>query len=199
MQPPPISPNLLTALRLPLAPLAVYCLLLDTPMGIAIAAGLALFIEVSDIFDGWIARNYGAVSDFGKLFDPFADAFCRYTLFVGLYALSDAYASVWMILAIFYRDSSIAFLRSIAAGRGKVLAARPSGKLKAIIQGVGTQVCYLALVLAYYWPEQATMLKQIPWWTMLIITVATVASWFDYMYGNKAILSDAWNEKTSAS
>ncbi|HMV67050.1 MAG TPA: CDP-alcohol phosphatidyltransferase family protein [Myxococcota bacterium] len=188
---PPIHPNVITAARLPLAPLAVAALLWGGIGGTLLAAGLSLLLEITDLADGWIARRYKVESDFGKLFDPFADAFCRFTLFLGIYAIG--HADLWMILVIFYRDSTIAFLRSIAATRNIVIAARQSGKLKAVIQGVGTQVCYLALVLGALLPGQA-WLGEVPWWTMLLITLATAASLVDYMAGSREILRVAWAE-----
>jgi CDP-diacylglycerol--glycerol-3-phosphate 3-phosphatidyltransferase len=191
MAQPPISPNLLTAARLPLAPLAVVFMLLREPWAIGVAAGLALLLELTDLADGWLARKYGAVTAFGKLFDPFSDAFCRYTLFLGLFAIG--VADLWMVMLIFYRDASISFFRSVAAVRNVVLAARPSGKFKAVVQGVGTQVIFLAMLTEAYLPDLA-WIGIVPWWTMLIITVITVGSFFDYFFGNLKILRDAWSD-----
>ena len=76
----PINPNLITTLRLPIAPLAVYALVSEYYI---IAAVLALILEVTDVADGHIARKYDCVTTFGKLYDPFSDAFSRYTLVKG--------------------------------------------------------------------------------------------------------------------
>lgn len=186
---PPISANLLTAARLPLAPLAVVLLLTHTTWGTIAAAALALVLELTDLLDGRIARQYGQVTNFGKLFDPFSDAFSRFTLFLGLYHIG--VADLWMIIVIFYRDSSISFFRSVAAIRNVVLAARPSGKFKAIVQGVGTQVVFIALVVFDLAPD-VPIPKSLPWWTMLAMTVVTFASFVDYFVGNLPILRAAW-------
>ncbi len=191
MAQPPISPNTLTAARLPLAPLAVVFMLWGEPWALVVAALLALVLELTDLLDGWWARRYGAVTTFGKLFDPFSDAFARYTLFLGLYALG--VADLWMIIVIFYRDASVSFLRSVAAVRNVVLAARPSGKFKAVVQGFGTQVIFIALVTTAYRPE-ITIAAQIPWWTMLVITIVTTGSFVDYFFGNREILHAAWTD-----
>ncbi|MEZ4323466.1 MAG: CDP-alcohol phosphatidyltransferase family protein [Myxococcota bacterium] len=188
----PIHPNLVTALRLPLAPVAVGFMVLQTPWAYVVAAVLALVLEITDILDGWMARRYGVVSDFGKLFDPFSDAFCRFTLFLGLYAIG--VAELWMILAIFYRDSSISFLRTVSAVRNVVLSARTSGKIKAVVQGVGTQVVFVALVLAAWFPELGWV-QPIPYWTMVIVTLVTIASFVDYFAGNMTLLRAAWNDE----
>lgn len=186
---PPISPNALTALRLPLAPIAVIFMIYETPTCLLIAAILAFILEMTDIADGQIARRYGIVTDFGKLFDPFSDAFCRYTLFLGFYAIG--VADLWMIMVIFYRDSSIAFFRSVSAIRETVLAARPSGKIKAVVQGVGIQLIFIVLLLPHYLPE-LVIAADIPWWTMCIITIVTLISFVDYARANTRILRRAW-------
>jgi len=190
--PPPISPNLLTAARLPLAPLAVVFMMTQTPWGYVVAAGLSLLLELTDLLDGHVARKYGAVTAFGQLFDPFSDAFCRYTLFLGLYAIG--VAELWMIMLIFYRDSSISFFRTVAAVRSVVLAARPSGKFKAIVQGVGTQVVFVTLVLQAWFPSLPIPVT-LPWWTMVIVTVVTFGSFVDYFLGNLPILRAAWSDE----
>jgi CDP-diacylglycerol--glycerol-3-phosphate 3-phosphatidyltransferase len=192
MASPLISPNLLTTLRLPLAPLAVYALVTGHLGGIYTAVALALLLEVSDIADGFVARKYNIVTTFGKLYDPFSDAFSRYTLFLGFYAVG--VADLWMVLAIFYRDSSVSFLRSIGATRNVVIAARTSGKVKAIIQGVGTQVVFLFLILPEFTPLSQDNANEFAKSVMFFITLATVASFFDYFWGNRSLIRGAWND-----
>lgn len=188
---PPIHPNTLTAMRLPLAPVAVACLVWGTTWGVLAAAVLALILEITDLADGWIARRYDVVSDFGKLFDPYADALARFTLFLGLLAIGEA--SLWMILVIFYRDSSIAFLRAVAANQQIVIPARTSGKIKAIVQGFGTQICFLALVVGDWVPSLADTVADVPWWTMAVITFVTACSFVDYFWGNRQLIGEAWS------
>lgn len=189
---PLVNPNTLTAARLPLAPLAVIFMLQDTTWGYVAAAVLAILLEITDVVDGRVARSYGMVTSFGKLFDPFSDAFCRFTLFLGLYAIGAA--DLWMIILIFYRDSSISFFRSVAAVRNVVLAARTSGKVKAVVQGIGTQVVFLSLVLGSVAPG-LPLVDRVPWWTMLVVTLVTFASFVDYFLGNLHILRAAWADE----
>ncbi|MFT7520732.1 MAG: CDP-diacylglycerol--glycerol-3-phosphate 3-phosphatidyltransferase [Kiritimatiellia bacterium] len=192
---PPIQPNLITLMRLPLAPIAVAFLVLvpETEWwGVAVALGLSITLEFTDAADGYVARKYNAVTPFGKLFDPFGDAFARYTLFMGLLAIG--YADLWMLLVIFYRDASISFFRSIAASRNKVVAARISGKIKAIIQAIGINVILAMLLLMRLMPE-FDYLAVIPWWLMAFITVTTGLTLFDYLYGMWPVLRAAWNNE----
>lgn len=188
---PPIDPNVITSARLPLAPLAVAFMLTDTLWGMVAAAALALVLELSDLLDGYVARAYGVVSDFGKLYDPFSDAFSRFTLFLGLMGIGAA--DLWMIIAIFYRDSSISFFRSVAATRGVVLAARSSGKAKAVVQGVGTQLVFIALALGK-WDPSLSWTGPFIWWTMFVVTLVTLGSFVDYFIGNLPTLRAAWSD-----
>lgn len=189
----PIDPNVVTSLRLPLAPIAVYALCTGSVAGTIIAAILSLILEITDLADGWLARKYAAVTDFGKLYDPFSDAFSRYTLFLGLYAVG--VADLWMVIAIFYRDASISFFRQVAASRQVVVGARQSGKNKAIAQGVGTQVVFAALVAGKVRPEWLDSSHEVAWWTMLVMTVITMYSFVDYFIAHLPLLRDAWENK----
>ena len=90
---------------------------------------LALF-ELTDYWDGHYARKYNEVSDFGKLFDPFADVILNLTVF--LCAVSAGYMPTVFFVLIFYREFSQNFLRMIALKKGIAIAARMSGKLKTV-------------------------------------------------------------------
>lgn len=199
---PPVDPNLITLLRLPLAPAAVAALVLaDNALGVGIALTLSLLLEATDALDGWVARRFDAVTDFGKLFDPFSDAFSRFTLFLGLWSVGAA--DLWMILILFYRDSSISFFRSIAATRGQVMPARKTGKIKALVQAFGVNLILLLLLLGHLgvlpgWmisADAAWLGRTVPWWIMLVITIVTGASFFDYLAGALPVLRAAWTDR----
>lgn len=200
----PVNPNLITLLRLPLAPAAVaFLVFLDGPAGIGIALALSLMLEATDALDGWVARRYDAVTDFGKLFDPFSDAFSRFTLFLGLWAIG--VADLWMILILFYRDSSISFFRAIAATRGQVMPARKTGKIKAIVQAIGVNGILLLLLLGQlgFVPgflvddALAPLGLTVPWWVMVVVTLVTAASFVDYLLGALPVLRSAWSDTES--
>jgi CDP-diacylglycerol--glycerol-3-phosphate 3-phosphatidyltransferase len=122
----------LTASRLTLAPVFFIAYQWGGYLGpvphFALLWGLFLVIEVSDLFDGLAARRTGTVSDFGKLFDPYADVFARITYFV-CFAL-DGIMPAWVLVVVLYRELSINFLRMLLAQRGIAMGARPGGKLK---------------------------------------------------------------------
>ena len=91
--------------------------------------------ELSDAFDGYIARRYNEVSDFGKLFDPMADNIARTSVLL-TFTQPPVSLPLPLIFVFLYRDSVIGTLRMICALRGFALAARKSGKLKAILQAL---------------------------------------------------------------
>jgi CDP-diacylglycerol--glycerol-3-phosphate 3-phosphatidyltransferase len=127
-------PSVITGARIALSPI-FFCLFVYLPEGggrIAALAGLwTLFaaIELSDLFDGMAARKLGATSDFGKVFDPFADSFARLTYFAAFLASGSMPALAF--LAVLYRDLAVGFIRLIMAKRGVSMPARLSGKIKA--------------------------------------------------------------------
>lgn len=90
-----------------------------------------LFIasEITDLIDGKIARSRNEVSDFGKLFDPFADTLVRVTYF--LCFVLDGILPAILLLAVLYRELGILFLRNLMIKKGLVQGARKGGKIKA--------------------------------------------------------------------
>ena len=66
-------PNWLTFLRLILIPVFVVVLIEPTRNSLNVAAVIFVLAAITDYADGWLARRYKAVTDFGKLFDPLAD------------------------------------------------------------------------------------------------------------------------------
>lgn len=100
-------------------------------------SGLAVFIvaSVSDFVDGYIARKYSQVTDVGKFLDPLADKllvisamvmFCQWGKLPG-----------WALMIVLTREFAVTGLRLVAAGKGTVIAAAWSGKVKTAATMVG--------------------------------------------------------------
>ena len=96
---------------------------------------LAVF-ELTDFFDGYYARKHGDVSDFGKLFDPFADVMLNLTVFIcamsSVNRIFGGYMPTVIFVLILYRELSMNFLRMIASKQGVAIAARKGGKCKTV-------------------------------------------------------------------
>ena len=91
---------------------------------------LFIISEITDLADGKIARRFGEVSDFGKLFDPFADVLVRITYF--LCFVMDGILPVIIFLPILYREFSIQFVRVLMMAKGIAMGARMGGKIKSV-------------------------------------------------------------------
>lgn len=101
--------------------------------------------ELSDAFDGFLARKYNQVTDLGKILDPMADSISRISVFL-TFTQPPVNAPLVLVFIFLSRDSVISTLRTICALRGFALAARQSGKIKAITQGVCAFVITLLLI-----------------------------------------------------
>jgi CDP-diacylglycerol--glycerol-3-phosphate 3-phosphatidyltransferase len=144
-------PNLLTLLRIASAPLFMFVWFYFTGADRYIAFWTCLIIaclsEASDLLDGQIARYTKQVSNFGKLMDPYADSIFRLTAFLCFAAPIDnrPFYPLWMPILLVLRDIGTSVVRTFAMKEGIVVAAKVSGKIKAIAQGI---VMIALLVLA---------------------------------------------------
>jgi len=177
--------DVLTFCRIPAAPvfLVVFCTL---PVGTAAIVGLALAVmgELSDILDGYYARKEKVESDFGKLMDPYADSILRLTIFFSFAA--KGWIPVWMAVILLYRDILTSVVRTFAIKKNIVVAARISGKIKAISQGAAI-IAILLLVIAR---GESTDLVAGPFRYIGFIVVA-VAVWSaaDYLLSNRTVFA----------
>lgn len=112
--------------------LAITSMVLSIPL-------LAL-AELTDYFDGHYARLHNEVSDFGKMFDPFADVFLHLSMFTCF--VFSGYMPVCFYIPILYREFSQNFLRMVAAKSGTAIAARKGGKVKTVFYVAS---CFVAL------------------------------------------------------
>ena len=101
--------------------------------------------EISDMLDGKVARKRGEVSDFGKLYDPFADTLTQITFF--LCFVLDGILPAFLFLIVIYREFSVLFIRNLLLRSGITLAARMSGKIKTVIYIIAAALALLAYSL----------------------------------------------------
>jgi CDP-diacylglycerol--glycerol-3-phosphate 3-phosphatidyltransferase len=179
-------PNLVTFSRLVLSPLFLWAFCAGTEAGRRWALFLAVFFEVTDMVDGYLARRFQQTSQLGKILDPLADSVSRFTVFLGF--LNMGWASVWAVAPIFWRDSIVSTIRVLAASQGVIVSARFAGKVKAIVQGVAI-VALLALAClrdAIGWTlhDVEELSNAVMWY----VAAVTVWSLFDYLWGNRKVL-----------
>jgi CDP-diacylglycerol--glycerol-3-phosphate 3-phosphatidyltransferase len=100
------------------------------PVTVPVLWALFIISEISDLLDGKIARSRQEVSDFGKLYDPFADTLVRITYF--LCFVLDGILPAVLFAVVLYREFSILFLRLQMMKKGITMGARRGGKIKAV-------------------------------------------------------------------
>ena len=133
------TPHYFTLFRILIAPLFPIIYYEHALLGISFSVMpyllllLLLIGECSDLFDGFIARKNNQVTDLGKILDPMADSIMRITVF---FTFTGGLVQIPLVLAFIflYRDFFMSALRTICALKGFALAARKSGKVKAVLQ-----------------------------------------------------------------
>lgn len=140
--------------------------------------------ELSDAFDGYIARKYNQVTELGKLFDPMADSIYRTSLFL-TFTLDPVKIPMGLVFIFIYRDSVISTLRTICALKGFALAARPSGKIKAVIQGLAAATVLVFMFLTALNILTTEELTRYSTWVVGFAALYTLFSGVDYILSNR--------------
>lgn len=142
---------------------------------------------LSDWLDGFVARRWNSISNFGKLIDALTDKIFIIGLFITLLATNMLPQwCLFFVLLIVGREFLITGLRLVAASRGLVLAAEKTGKQKTFSQilAIGTFLGNQALMIDFkhYWPES---LGSFFYWVGLVIfliaTLLTIHSGVRYI------------------
>lgn len=175
-------PNTLSLLRMILVPFFVWAVLamdMTSTAGRLVPAALFALTSFTDFLDGFIARRYNLITNFGKFLDPLAD---KFMVFAALVVLTYRYtylssAFVWVTVIIMFRELAVTSLRLVAAGQaGKVIAAGWSGKLKTVSQMLGV----LVIILEPLWAGAYGNVLYASYAMMALMTFTTVWSGLDY-------------------
>ena len=149
---------------------------------------MVLGFMLTDFLDGYLARKMGEVSTLGKYLDPFSDKISNMTIFMCF--IATGYAPVWMVALIYFRESSVETLRTLAASEGLIMPARRSGKWKTALQGIGIVAILLGAIdpIRMLVPGLNDIWGIFPVIVMGVITAITIISGIDYFYSSKHIL-----------
>ncbi len=192
--------NYLTFIRVFIGPLFLVVYMEHEAMGMSsivvpyVLLALLLVTELSDIFDGYIARRYNQVTNLGKILDPMADSIARISFFLtftqGLVQLP-----LLLVFVFIYRDSVVGTLRTVCGLRGFALAARPSGKIKAVVQGsVAFCITILMIPQSLGYISLGT-LRLAAVWLVAVAGLYTVFSGVDYIWANRHHVMKLLTEK----
>jgi CDP-diacylglycerol--glycerol-3-phosphate 3-phosphatidyltransferase len=180
-----------TSLRLILAPIFFVVYLLPTfvpnwppaagPWTIPVLWALFVVSEITDMIDGQVARRSNQVSDFGKLYDPFADTLTQLTYF--LCFVIDGILPAALYLIVIYREFSILFVRNLMLKKGIAMGARITGKIKTVTYILAAGLALLATSLPRLGTGQDLFpgLKIAAQVVFLVSVALSVLSFLDYI------------------
>ena len=169
--------NKITIFRVILIPVFLVLMYLRFPGHTYWAFGVFVLASLSDFADGYIARHYNQVSDFGKFMDPLADKLlvvAAMLLFVEQHRMP-----AWALLLVVAREFAVTGLRLIAVDNGRVIAAAWSGKVKTASTMVG--------IIAWLLFPTNTVVGLV---VSIVIVVTTVYSGVEYFVKNWSCLWD---------
>ena len=169
--------NKLTILRVVMIPAFLLVLYLDVHFANCWALAIFAVASVTDTLDGYIARHYNQITDFGKFMDPLADK-CLVTAAM-LWFVEVGQMPAWALLIVIVREFAVSGLRMVAADKGRVIAAGWSGKVKT----AATMVCVILMLL----PLRG-IVDQI---CTAVIVLTTIYSGVEYFMKNADILAEA--------
>ena len=134
--------------------------------------------SLSDLLDGYIARRYNQISNFGKFMDPLADKML--VVAAMCFFVEQGQMPGWVLAVILFREFAVSGLRLIAAERQHVIAAAWSGKVKTTCTMIG--IGFLLFFTQYEWMNTGIS---------AVILITTVWSGVEYFVKNGDIFTDA--------
>jgi len=144
---------------------------------------MLLLIEATDALDGYCARRFNVVSELGKMLDPYADSISRIIVFWTMARSGRCWEILPLCMAV--RDITCAYARIALSMSGKSVAARWTGKVKAVVQGIAGGF----LVGGPIWWGSGTQIKAVAIHVFsAAVVLILVISMFDYV----AAAAKAW-------
>lgn len=162
----------ITLVRVALIPVFMILLLLKLHYW---AFAVFVIASVTDFIDGYIARKFGQVSDFGKFADPLADKLLVISC-MSVFTEWGRFPS-WALMIVLAREFSVTGLRFVAVEAGRVISAGWGGKIKTVTTMVG--LCFMLFFETY------PLLDMI---VMILIVLSTVISGVEYFVKNWDVL-----------
>lgn len=172
-------PNLLTLVRIIMVPLFLLVTSFSSQIGWHIFAAIIFAIaSLTDYLDGYLARKWHVVTNFGKFADPLADKMLVMTAFIMLVGLD--LSPAWVSAVIICRELAVTGLRLLLVETGgKVLAAAMPGKIKTT-----TQMLSVIFLLCHW-----TFLGNV---FLYIALFFTIYSGYDYFKGASFLFKDTF-------
>ena len=168
--------NKLTMLRVVLIPVFLVLLYLPIPFHRVFALVIFILASVTDFIDGYVARHYNQITDFGKFMDPLADKLLVVSAM--LWFIESGQMPAWAVLIVVAREFAVTGLRLVAVDNGRVIAAGWSGKVKT----ASTMVCIVLMFLPI--PAELNLA------CVAVIVLTTIYSGVEYFVKNRDVISE---------
>lgn len=193
-------PNRITMMRIFLMIGFIPAILAENMIMNYVALVLFALAAISDFFDGYLARKYDIISNFGKVMDPLADKIMVLSALLCFIQLNVVPA--WMVIVIIGRDFFLSGIRILAAQQGTIIVASKTAKIKTVVEIIAI-IAMLILItvsrtLLHYdidpgeiggLASRAYMLKFIPYWLMFVTAMTALVSGLEYFFKNKKVFS----------
>jgi len=179
-------PNILTVIRIFIAPIFYYMLLSEDSLLMALSSVIFLIGALTDWFDGWYARKYNLESKWGAFVDPLADKLLTSSALYAFHLLG--YVELWMVIIILIRDFGTTFLRIYTDRRGISLITSKSAKIKTFYQ-----FAFLAYILTLVFLQHLPIISmpkeifdiiifsEFTYYSFLFLTLFAVYTLVEYM------------------
>lgn len=171
--------NKITMFRILLLPIFVLSYYYDQS-GLS---SLAIFLlgSFSDFLDGYVARKYDMITDFGKFIDPIADKILVLSAFILF--IERGFVEPWVVIVVLFRELLISGFRMLAAKKNISIAADIFGKLKTTTQFFSVIFFFLTIIFI---SGKMYLIGKV----LLYISVAlTVLSMINYLYKNREVFN----------
>jgi len=185
-------PNQLSILRIVLTPFFVLTFFAENLHANYASFVIFLIASLTDYYDGYIARRYNYISEWGRFLDPLADKILISTAFI-VFAISH-YLHMWMVTVIIVRDVVITILRFYAIRKGKPIATSNFARIKTV-----SQIVVIYLIFSYILIVKTLRYsgKEWEWFSklrgvsllnnlMLFVTLLTVLTALMYLVENRS-------------
>lgn len=189
-----VLPNQLTVLRIILTPIFFILFLSDSILNKQIAFGLFILAAITDWYDGWLARKFNYITNWGRVWDPLADKILTSSAFIAFVLIGTL--ELWMVLIVIIRDFIITGLRLYTDYKNIPFPTSNYAKWKTFIQMVFLYYL-LCIYIASLTPQiysgheklfEVLFNHQLIYYTMLFIALLTLHSGITYLVRNRILI-----------
>jgi CDP-diacylglycerol---glycerol-3-phosphate 3-phosphatidyltransferase len=191
-------PNILSVLRIILSPVFMVLFLRDDPVSKRLSVIVFFIAVLTDWYDGWHARKYKSVTNFGIFIDPLADKVLTSFAFVLFTILG--IMPVWMLIIIIARDIFVTLVRSYDEYRGLTMKTSFIAKTKTFLQMSYIFILLFLFLIMTLNVDESTkssingfIYSDANYYLLLLITLLTFYTGIDYLIRKQYVNLDEIN------